>query len=373
MQNLGDYNGLLKQIKQRIRSGQAIANIAVNFELLSVYWDIGQYITKAKISEKWGSGIVKRLAQDLKNEISEIKGFSERNIQYMINFYKEYPEFDLNSNTKLSVSELQAPDIKYLTNTKLSVSEFSQSHINLLISLTGWSHHVILIQKIKDKSIRYWYMLKSLDNGWSRDTLLNNIKNNLYERQGSSVNNFSQTLTENNSDFATKLLKDPYIFDFLTLADDFNERELELDLTKHIQEFLLELGSGFAFVGRQHKITISNRDFYIDLLFYHLQMRCYVVIELKRGEFLPEYAGKMNFYCSAVDDILKHENDKNTIGLILCQSKDKLFAEYSLKDMNKPIGISQYELTRNLPEDYKNSLPSIESIENELSEMLDND
>ena len=251
---------------------------------------------------------------------------------------------------------------------QLPVAQLENHQIRIqLISHIGWAHHIILIEKVKDLPTRFWYMQQTIANGWSRDTLADMIKSQLHLRQGQVVSNFERVLHPPQSDLAIKLFKDPYIFDFMTLAAPFTERELELGLVKNVEKFLLELGAGFAFVGRQFKLEISDKEFYIDLLFYHLRMRCFVVIELKKGDFIPEYAGKMNFYCSAVDDMLRHATDQPTIGLILCQGKDKLFAEYSLKDINKPIGISEYELTRALPDNFKGSLPSIEEIEEALA------
>ncbi len=236
-----------------------------------------------------------------------------------------------------------------------------------LVSQIPWGHTILLMQRLKDHSIRFWYMKETIKNGWSRDTLTSMIKKDLYTRQGQLTHNFDTTLSLQQSDLVRQTLKDPYIFDFLTIAEPFVERELETELIKHLEKFLIELGSGFAFVGRQYKMTVTDQDFYLDLLFYHLQLRCFMVIELKKGEFKPEYAGKMNFYCSAVDDLLKHETDKQTIGLILCETKNKVFAEYSLRNIHKPIGVSEYELTQALPENLKGSLPSIEEIETELS------
>ncbi len=210
-------------------------------------------------------------------------------------------------------------------------------------------------------------MEQIIQNGWSRDVLGLMIKSNAHNRQGIAVSNFSLTLPDPQSDLARQTLKDPYIFDFLTLTEPFQERELETELIKHLEKFLIEMGAGFAFVGRQYHFTVRDKDFYLDLLFYHIKLRCFVIIDIKKGEFKPEYAGKMNFYCSAVDDLLKHENDQPTIGLILCQTKDKIFAEYALRDIHKPIGISEYELTRALPDNLKSSLPSVEEIEAELS------
>ncbi len=240
----------------------------------------------------------------------------------------------------------------------------------LLSELVGnipWFHHVILFEKVKDMTARLWYMRQTIENGWSRNILELQIKNSAYARASKAITNFKQTLPPPQSDFARQTLKDPYIFDFLSLDTEFRERELKAGLLHHLEKFLLELGAGFAFVGRQYHLDIGNDDFYIDLLFYHLKLRCYVVIELKRGKFPPEYAGEMNFYLSAVDDLLRHSDDKPSIGLILlCQEKNRVVAEYALREINKPIGISQYELTRALPEDLQSSLPTIEDIEAEL-------
>jgi predicted nuclease of restriction endonuclease-like (RecB) superfamily len=230
----------------------------------------------------------------------------------------------------------------------------------------SWAHNVILIQKLKHLPTRLWYARQTLEQGWSRDTLAVQIKNRAHERQGAAVTNFSTTLPEAHAALARGLLKDPYLFDFLTLEEPFHERELETGLLAHIQTFLIELGRGFAFVGRQYRLEVSDREFYLDLLFYHLHLRCFVVVDLKKGDFKPEYAGKMNFYCSVVDDQLRHPEDAPTIGLILCQTKDRILAEYALRDINKPIGVADYELTRALPAALVSSLPSIEDIEAEL-------
>ena len=365
------YKNLLLDIKNRVRQGQIKAYVSANAEMLATYWDIGKMIHERQQIEGWGKAVIPRLAVDLKNELAETKGFSERNILNMLTFYKAYPDINLipqlpvaklesKSNTKSIVSKIDENSIVQLPAAQL------QSIDNQAITCIGWTHHIILIQKVKDLATRLWYMEQIVSQGWSKETLITQIKNKVHERQGALVHNFTHTLPDIHSNWAKQTFKDPYIFDFTTLATEFGERELELELVKNVEKFLLELGAGFAFVGRQYKLEVSDRDVYIDLLFYHIKMRCFVVIDLKKGEFLPEYAGKMNFYCSAGDDILKHETDKPTIGLILCQGKDKIFAEYSLRGMDKPIGISEYELTRALPENYKGSLPSIEDIENQF-------
>ncbi len=374
---LTNYKDLLGGIKARVRQGQTKVFQTANAEMLATYWDIGKMIHERQQQEGWGKGVIPRLAVDLKNELSNAKGFSERNINYMLKFFQEYQSLTIgqlpvaqlenedNLIPPLAVSELKTeePPISQLPVAKLQSNEIQ------LITKISWSHHVILMQKIKDIPIRFLYMQQVAEQGWSRDTLIVQIKSKVHERQGTLINNFDHTLPDDHLAWAKHLFKDPYIFDFTTLATEYTERELELNLVKHVEKFLVELGAGFAFVGRQYKLVVSDRDFYLDLLFYHLKMRCFVVIELKKGEFIPEFAGKMNFYCSAVDDQLKHATDKPTIGLILCQGKDKLFAEYTLRDIHKPIGISEYELTRILPDNLKGSLPSVEEIEENLNDL----
>jgi predicted nuclease of restriction endonuclease-like (RecB) superfamily len=338
------YGNLLRDIKTRIRQAQTKAMLSANAEMIAMYWDVGRMICERQQDEGWGTGVIPRLAKDIQNELPELKGFSERNIKFMVQFYKEY---------KAGIAIGKQP-----------VSQFE--NMKRFVSQIPWGHNILLMQRIKEPSVRFWYMEQTIQNGWSRDTLGLMIKSGAHKRQGKAVTNFKLTLPDPQSDLARQSLKDPYIFDFLTLTEPFNERELETELIKHLEKFLLELGTGFAFVGRQYRLAISDKDFYIDLLFYHLKLRCFIVIELKKGDFKPEYAGKMNFYCSAVDDLLKHPTDQPTIGLILCQTKDKILAEYALRDVHKPIGISEYELTRALPENLKSSLPSIEEIEAEL-------
>jgi predicted nuclease of restriction endonuclease-like (RecB) superfamily len=341
MNRILEYSTLLRDIKERIQKAQIKAVLSVNAEMINLYWDIGKMIYVKQKQESWGSKVIQNLSKDINNELPEIKGFSERNIGFMLQLYKEY--------------ESDFPIVKQL------------------VSQLPWGHNILLIQRVKDHSIRTWYMEQTIQNGWSRDTLSSMIKNDAYHRRGNLTNNFQLTLPKPQSDLALQTMKDPYIFDFLTLTEPYQERELETELIKHLEKFLIELGAGFSFVGRQYHLVVSDNDFYLDLLFYHLKLRSFVIIELKKGEFKPEYAGKMNFYCSVVDDLLKHKTDQPTIGLILCQTKDRIFAEYSLRDIHKPIGISEYELTRELPDNLKSSLPSIEEIETELNkETQDN-
>ena len=232
-----------------------------------------------------------------------------------------------------------------------------------------WAHNVLLIQKVKDLRARLWYVQQIITHGWSHNVLALQIKSEAHARAGKAVHNFHATLPPPQSDLAAQVLKDPYIFDFLTLAEPFRERELELALLDQVQKFLLELGQGFAFVGRQYHLDVGTDDFYLDLLFYHLRLRCFVVVDLKRGPFKAEYAGKMNFYCNVVDDRLRHADDQPTIGLILCQDKNRIVAEYALKGVKKAIGVSEYQLTRALPKKFRSSLPSVEEMEMELTKL----
>lgn len=349
-----DYAGLLADIKQRVRHAQTRAVLAVNAELIRLYWEIGAMIDSRQQKEGWGAGVIPRLAHDLHNELPEEKGFSERNIKQMLAFSREYPHLE---KVQQPVAQIEgSPKVQQL------VALFPGE----LILSVPWGHHGVLMAKVKDQATRKWYMQAAIENGWSRNILLMQIESAAHNRLGRATTNFAKRLPPPDSDLVQQTLKDPYLFDFLTLEAGFHERELETGLIAHLEKFLLELGQGFAFVGRQYHLDIGERDFYIDLLFYHLKLRCYVVIDLKRGDFKPEYAGKMNFYCSVVDDQLRHGTDKPTIGLILCQQPNRVLAEYALRGVDKPIGVSSFELTRALPETLQSSLPSIEQIEKEL-------
>jgi len=372
-QELTLYRDLLGDIKRRVRQAQHRAALSANAEMILMYWDIGRMISARQKQEGWGAGVIPRLAADLKNELPEQKGFSERNIGRMIAFFREYPILP-QSVAKLGQQDadlVEHAGIQNVTIMPRAVAQSPDDGANTpkwqwLVAIS-WAHHVVLIEKLKDLPTRLWYARQALEQGWSRDALVAQIKNRAHERQGTAVTNFAATLPEAHAAIAQGLLKDPYLFDFLTLEEPFHERELETGLLAHVQKFLIELGQGFAFVGRQYRLDIHDREFYLDLLFYHLKLRCFVVVDLKKGEFKPEYAGKMNFYCSAVDDLLRHEHDAPTIGMILCQTKDRVFAEYALRDLHKPIGVADYELARALPKEFASSLPSIEVLEAELA------
>jgi len=336
--DLKEYNSFLVDIKNKIKQSQQKAFNSINQEMIILYFNIGAAIDIRQKELGWGAKVIDRLSLDILKEFPNMKGFSTRNIKRMLRFYKEYHE------------------------------EFSK--VPLTVAQIPWTHNTILIEKIKDKDLRYWYIQKVLENGWSKDVMALMIKSEIHKREGSLVSNFRTVLPPNDSDLVQHSFKDPYIFEFLTITEPFREKELENNLIKNMEKFLIELGSGFAFVGRQYKLEVGEDDFYIDLLFYHLKLRCFVVVELKKGKFKPEYSGQVNFYCSAVDSILAQERDKPTIGLILCQEKNEIVAEYSLRNMSQPIGISEYVLTEILPKEFESSLPTIKMIENELTNSL---
>jgi len=354
-----DFAALLADVKSRIQAAQTRAVLSVNAELVRLYWDIGRIIDGRQQREGWGAAVIPRLALALHNELPEVKGFSERNIKRMLAFYREY-------RAPAAIVPQAAAQIR-------SASKVPQPAAQLIDSILWsipWFHHVILMEKVKDAPTRRWYMEQTLTNGWSRNVLAMQIDARAHVRHGKALSNFSALLPSPQSDLAQQALKDPYIFDFLTLSEPFHERELETELVRHLEKFLLELGHGFAFVGRQYRLDVGDEDFYIDLLFYHLRLRAFVVIDLKKGKFKPEYAGKLNFYCNVVNDRLKHPTDHSTIGLILCQERDRLLAEYSFAGIDKPIGISTYQLTRALPRSLQSALPTVEEIEAELGKTM---
>ncbi|HWV34332.1 MAG TPA: PDDEXK nuclease domain-containing protein [Thermomicrobiales bacterium] len=342
--DLSDYARLLGDVRSRIQAARSRAALAVNAELIRLYWDIGQLIDSRQAAEGWGARVVDRLAADIRNDLPEIKGFSRLNIQRMVAFFRAY---------------------------RGESAIVSQAVTQLPATLEGvpWGHHVVILTKIKDPTAREWYLRQTVEQGWSRSALTRAIERDEYGRAGRAVSNFARTLPPDQAAIALQSFKDPYIFDFLTLDTDFREAELEAGLIEHVERFLLELGQGFAFVGRQIDLAVGSETYRLDLLFYHLRLRAFIVVELKLGAFKPEYAGKLNFYCSVVDDVYRHDDDTKTIGLLLCQTGDRLVAEYALRDIHKPLGLSTYDLTRSLPAEMASSLPTIEQIESELGEF----
>lgn len=331
--NENDYLQTIQKIKEEIKSSQYRAIKTVNKELILLYWNIGKVILN---NSKWGNKFIDNLAKDIKMEFPQIKGFSIRNLKYMRKFAELYTDFEFVQTVSAQIT---------------------------------WSHNIEIMDKVKSLDERKWYIEKTIENGWSLNVLATQIKTNLYKRQVlvEKTTNYEKNLSKTQSTLAKGILKDPYNFDFITFREDMLEVQLEKELVKQVTKLLLELGSGFAFVGNQYHIEVAGEDFYIDLLFYHLKLKCYVVIELKTGKFVPEYAGKLNFYLSAVDDILKTEQDNEAIGLLLCREKNKLIAEYALKDMTKPIGISEYKLFGELPDEFEDALPTIADLEKHIN------
>lgn len=332
-----DYKSFLQSLKERIAAAQIKAALAVNRELVLLYWQIGREILQRQKTLGWGAKVIECLSKDLHSNFPEMKGFSPRNIKYMRALAQAYT---------------------------------SEEFVQQVVAQIPWGHNVRILDYVKTPEEREFYLRETTKNGWSRNVLILQIESKLYERRGKATTNFEMTLTKPQSDLAQSILKDPYNFDFLMLTTEAQERDLENELLLNLRKFLLELGVGFAFVGSQYHLEVGGQDFYIDLLFYHLQLRCFVVIDLKMGEFKPEFAGKMNFYLSAVDDLLKHEQDAPSIGLILCKEKNRFIAEYAIRDMQKPIGVSDFQLTNALPTNLKGNLPTIEEIEQTTSESI---
>ena len=333
-----EYAAVLSELKKRIQSERLRVTLTANSAMMLLYWDIGKVILDRQERQGWGAKVIDRLSYDLKNAFPDMSGFSPRNLKYMRKFAEAWPEREI---------------------------------VQRCVAQIPWRSNLALLDKLEDHQTRLWYAYNTIENGWSREILAMQIESNLHKRQGKAINNFDLSLPPAESDMAAQVFKDPYLFDFLGTADPRKEREVEQGLMDHIQRFLLELGAGFAFVGRQVLLEVGDSDFYLDLLFYHLKLRCYVVVELKAVPFDPGFVGQLNLYLSAVDDLMRHPDDMPTIGLLLCRSKDQLVAEYALRGFNSPMGVAQWEtrLTETLPDDLKGSLPTIEELEAEL--MLD--
>lgn len=330
-----DYGQWLADIKNRVLTARQRAALAVNAELVSLYWHIGRDILQRQATQGWGSKVIDRLGRDLREAFPEMKGFSRANLMYMRAFAEAWTDFEIVQQT---------------------------------VGLLPWGHNVLLLNRIKEQEARLFYVQKAIAENWSRTTLEVHIKNRLHERQGKAVTNFAVRLPAPTSALAQETLKDPYLFDFLSLGEDAQEWDIENALMQHITRFLLELGNGFAFVGRQYRLEVNGDEFFIDLLFYHTRLKCYVVVELKATAFKPEHAGQLNFYLAAIDAQVKAPDDHPTIGLLLCKTQNRLVAEYALSGIDKPIGIAEYELVRALPEPLVTNLPTVEQLENELSD-----
>jgi predicted nuclease of restriction endonuclease-like (RecB) superfamily len=357
----GEYAVWLADIKSRLRQAQLKAAVSMNTALLEFYWQLGAEIVEKQQSAAWGSGFLARLSRDLMKEFPEMKGFSKGNLNYIRRWYLFYGSEVSNSVTSCDQVE---PGVLPAAAKDQKVAQAVP-----LLTQIPWGHNRVIISKCGSVDEALFYVRKTIENNWSRTVLTHQIESGLYRRDGKAISNFSATLPAPQSDLAQQIIKDPYKFDFLSLSPEYTERELERGLIEHITQFLLELGSGFAYVGKQRVLTVGERDFFLDLLFYHTRLHCYVVIELKTGDFEPEYAGKLNFYLKAVDMQLKTEKDAPTVGILLCKNHDALVVEYALSDIRKPIGVSEYELVHSLPDDLKDSFPTVEEIEEELRRL----
>ncbi len=337
-----DYKIWIEEVKNKIRNSQIKASVRINYEMLDLYWNLGVAICEKQKQAKWGDAFLKVMSNDLQKAFPGVSGFSVENLKHIRYWYNFY------------------------TNNEKWLQGVTQ--IESMVKSIPWGHNQRIMYKCKDIDEALFYIQKTMDNNWSRNVLVHQIESDLYARQGKAINNFQVKLPEPQSDLAEQTLKDPYNFDFLALREEYNERELEDALVEQITQFLLELGTGFSFIGKQVEIKVGESNFYMDLLFYHVKLHCYVVVELKTEKFKPEFAGQLNFYVTAVNKNMKDEQDNQTIGILICKDKDDVVAEYSLENISQPIGIAQYELTKVLRKEFKSSLPTIEEIEEGLSE-----
>ncbi|PIE79400.1 MAG: hypothetical protein CSA15_03260 [Candidatus Delongbacteria bacterium] len=349
-----EYIDWLKNIKYKVRTAQIKTALVANRELILFYWNLGHDIFEKQKKVKWGDKLLDQLSIDLKLEFPNIKGLSKTNLKYCLRFYQFY-----------AIGQQPVDQLPNNENGKVDESQKLSQH---LVDQIPWGHNIQIFTKSKTLDQAKFYIKQTIENGWSRDVLVLQIKSDLYQRQGKGITNFKNTLPHPQSDLATQTIKDPYTFDFLSMTEPYNEQDIELKLVENLSKFLLELGKGFAFVGRQYHLVIDESDYYLDLLFYHTRLKCYVVIELKNTRFKPEYAGKLNFYLSAVDSLVKADDDKPTIGILLCRDKKKIETEFALRGISKPIGVSEFTLTDFLPESLKSDLPTIEELESKFNE-----
>ena len=359
-----DYSSWLVELKSTIKQSQIKAALSVNSELIRLYWDMGRQIVEKQQNSLWGSGFIEQLSKDLKKEFPDIKGFSRRNIELIKQWFLYYNKSDVIA--KQLVSKLKADEIENDTINN-EIDEHPLCDDTKRLFQIPWGHHILIVQKIKNTNEAYFYINETISNNWSRSVLEYQIETDLYNRQGKAISNFKLTLPEIDSDLANSLLKDPYNFDFLTLSSKVREQELEDKLVLHITQFLLELGKGFAYMGRQFLLVVGGKEFRIDLLFYHTKLKCYIVIELKLTEFEPEYLGKLNFYLTAINSLVKADDDKSTIGILLCKSKNNLVVDFTLKDIHKPMGVSNFTY-KELTDEIKNALPTIEQFADQLNQ-----
>ncbi|MDR0767299.1 MAG: PDDEXK nuclease domain-containing protein [Methanosarcinales archaeon] len=382
-----EYRDWLLDLKQQIKTGQIKASLAVNSQLIMLYWDMGRQIVEKQEKAKWGSGFIEQLSKDLREEFPEMTGLSYDNLRFARRFYLFYsqilesvdPKLQYADNRENIKSEQVVPKIdkqlacenEFIAQPVRKLQTHANRHNEITeqlvrqVSLVPWGHHVLILKKVKDPKQALFYINKTIENNWSRAVLEYQIETCLYDRQGKAVTNFNLTLPAPQSDLANEIMKDPYNFDFLRMSEKVRETDLEKALVLHISKFLPELGIGFAYMGQQFSLKVGEKEYRIDLLFYHTRLKCYMIIELKTKEFEPEFIGKLNFYITAVNELVKDSGDKPTMGMLLCKNKDNYEVEFSLKDINNPIGVSTFHYTE-LADDMKTALPSAEELQNEL-------
>lgn len=343
------YLSFFESLKEKIRLAKQKAILAVNKELIQIYWEIGDTILKQQAEQGWGAKVIDKLSADLKNEFPDMKGFSVRNIKYMRAFAAAYPLFMQQPAAQSQSTEIQSLII-----------------VQQLAAQLTWSHHQVLLDKLKTTGERVFYIKKTIENGWSRNVLGVQIDSQLHLRQGNAITNFEHTLPKTHSDLAKESIKNPYLFDFLSIGENMQERELEAALIQHIKRFMLELGRGFSYVGNQYNLKVEEDDFYLDLLFFNYHLDCFVVFELKVGEFKPEYTGKLNFYINTIDEKIKETRHKPTIGVLLCKTPNETVVKYALRGIATPMGVAEYEFTKALPKQLKGEMPTIEELEKEI-------
>jgi predicted nuclease of restriction endonuclease-like (RecB) superfamily len=371
-----NYIKVLNALKDKIRHARLKVAVTVNSELINLYWEIGNAIASQEQEKGWGAKVVERLAVDLASEFSDMKGLSKRNLRYMRDFALAYPQFSIlrpaaaklvSKNNKVAKNTILQPAVAKLESNKNNGTSFVQPPVAQI----PWTHHTIILDKAKTLEERLFYIEKTVQNGWSKAVLSLQIESELYKRQGNSITNFKATLASPQSDLAHETLKNPYVFDFLSFSEEIKERELEKALTQHLNKFMRELGRGFAFVGNQKNVNVDGDDFFLDLLFYNYHLHCFVIFELKVGDFKPEYAGKLNFYVNTINEQLKGENDNPTIGVLLCKTPNETVVKYSLHNIKAPIGVSDYRLANALPKQIKTEMPTIEELEQELEKEIE--
>lgn len=371
--SIKEYRSIVAELKEKIRSARSQAAFTVNRQLLTLYWEIGQTISQQEKSEGWGAKVVETLSKDLSTEFPDLKGLSPRNLRYMRDFAVAYPQFGIVQAplAKLHDSPAKPAKLPILQPSvaKLGITAKLQPPVARLyasVALLPWAHNVVLLEKVKDIEQRIFYAQKTLEHGWSRDVLSYHIKTNLYKRQGKALTNFETTLPQHQSALAKETLKNPYIFDFLSISEEMQERDVEQSLIRHIRKFMLELGKGFAYVGNQYNLNVDGDDYFLDLLFYNYHLHCFVIFEIKIGDFKPEYADKLNFYVNTVNEQIKGKSDNPTIGVLLCKTPNDTVIRFTLKGISTPLGVADYKLAQSLPQKLKSQMPTVKELEEAL-------